>query len=88
MAAPKPLLTRDEVIVALEKFLDGAWTAADLVRWADDNEMVRDYEQGYSKVIATFLFDFSSELLNGDVTPIRAQRWVHDLRTAEYDEDG
>ena len=84
---PKPLLTRDEVILSLQKYLDGSWTAAELVRWADDNEMAGCYEEGYSEVIAGFLFDFSSELLNGAVTPARAQEWVEALLAAEYDAD-
>jgi hypothetical protein len=84
---PKPLLTRAEVISSLNKYLDGSWTASDLTRWADDNEMAREYEQGYSEVIATFLFDFSSEELNGVLTPTRARKWFEDLLAAKYDED-
>jgi hypothetical protein len=83
-AAPKPLLTRAELVASLNNYLDGSWTATDLTRWADDNEMAREYEDGYSEVIATFLFDFSSEKLNGPLTPARARRWVVDLLTARY----
>jgi hypothetical protein len=87
VTSQKPLLTRAEVVSALRQYLDGSWTAARLVQWADDNEMAREYEQGYSQVIADFLFDSSSEVLNGAVTPTRAQKWVEDLLTAAYDED-
>lgn len=87
MTRPKPLLTRGQVVAALREYLNGSWTAGELVQWADDNEMTREYERGYSQVIASFLFDFSSEELNGAVTPARAERWVEQLRTAEYDED-
>lgn len=87
MTSQKPLLLREAVLGVLRKYLDGSWTAAELVQWADDNEMTRQYEHGYGEVIASFLFDFSSEELNGAITPARAERWVEELQTAEYDED-
>lgn len=87
VTSPKPLLTRAEVVAVLRQYLDGSMTAADLVQWADDNEMAREYERGHGEVIANFLFDFSSEKLNGALTAQRAERWVLDLLAAEYDED-
>ncbi|HVE73909.1 MAG TPA: hypothetical protein VNA30_02295 [Mycobacteriales bacterium] len=87
MTSQKPLLTRTEVVAVLRQYLGGSMTAAELVQWADDNEMARKYEPGYRQVIANFLFDFSSEVLNGPVTRNRAERWVEDLLAAQYDED-
>lgn len=87
VTSSKPLLTRAHVVSALRQYLDGAWTAAELSQWADDNEMTREYEQGYSEVITSFLFDFSSEELNGALTPARARQWLEDVLAAEYDED-
>lgn len=87
MTSPRPLLTRTEVVAVLRQYLDGSMTAAEIVQWADDNEMARQYERGYGEVIASFLFDFSSELLNGAVTPERAERWVENLLAAKHDED-
>lgn len=87
MPDAKSLLTREELVAALRRYLADSMTSAELVRWADDNEMTREYEAGYAEVIASFLFDFSSEVLNGVVTKKRAERWVEKLLAADYDED-
>ncbi len=87
MASPKPLLTRTEVLATLRRYLDGSMAAVDLVEWADDNEMMREYEPGYREILADFLFDFSSEVLNGPVTRDRAQRWVTALLTTQRQDD-
>ena len=70
---------------ALREYLNGHWSAADLTQWADDNEMTRHYEDGYSTLIATLLFEFSEPEMNGDITSERARQWVADLLSAEDD---
>lgn len=78
-------LTRSEAVSVLREYLNGHWSAADLTKWADDNEMTRHYEDGFSTLIATLLFEFSEPEMNGDITPERARQWVTDLLSAEDD---
>jgi hypothetical protein len=78
-------LTRSEAVSALREYLTGQWSAADLTLWADDNEMTRHYEDGFSTLIATLLFEFSAPDMNGDITPDRAREWVADLLSADDD---
>jgi len=77
-------LSRDDVLAALRRYLDGDWTAADLSRWADEvenPESVR-YEDDYSTLIASVLFDLGTPETNGEPTPERVRQWVTELEAA------
>ena len=77
-------LSREDVVTALRRYLDGDWTADDLSRWADEienPETVR-YEDAYSTLIASVLFDLATPEINGEPTPERVRQWVSELEAA------
>lgn len=77
-------LSRDDVLTAMRRYLDEDWTAADLSRWADEveNPETVKYEDAYSNLIASVLFDLGTPEINGEPTPDRVRKWVEELEAA------
>jgi hypothetical protein len=77
-------LSRADVIAALRRYLHGEWSASDLSRWADEVENPErvEYEDGYSTLIASVLFDLGTPEINGEPTPERVRMWVAELDAA------
>ena len=77
-------LTRADVLSALSRYLDGEWSAADLTRWADEVENPEKvhYEEAYSTLIASVLFDLGTPEINGEPTPDKVRAWVDELTEA------
>jgi hypothetical protein len=77
-------LSRADVLTALRRYLDGEWTASDLSHWADEveNPETVQYEDAYSTLIASVLFDLGTPEINGEPTPDRVRKWVAELDAA------
>ena len=78
-------LSRADVLASLRRYLDGEWSAADLSRWADgvENPETIAYEDAWSTLIASVLFDLGTPEINGEPTPEKVRAWVKELETAE-----
>jgi len=77
-------LSRADVLAALRRYLDGDWTASDLYKWADavENPEAVRYEDAYSNLIASVLFDLGTPEINGEPTPARVRKWIEELEAA------
>jgi hypothetical protein len=74
-------LTRADVRIVLNRYLDGSLSAGDLQEWADAVEVREDLgrEAGYEEVLGTVIFQLANPILDGEITSDRVQAWLRPL---------
>jgi hypothetical protein len=75
------LLRAIDVGEAIDRFLAGAMTAAELEAWAERHEMAEDaeYDEDDREAVADALFQFANPAINGAITTQRALTIRHEL---------